>query len=78
MAPEGGELARSCAPATHNRVPRLHTQTRPEAYSLAVESVSSLSRAPRLTCFRCTYIHADGTVSDVYSSIRITYMHSGT
>lgn len=45
MAPEGGELARSCAPATHNRVPRLHTQTRPEAYSLAVESVNSLSRA---------------------------------
>lgn len=58
MAPEGGELARSCAPATHNRVLLLHTQTRPPKRTLSRRgAVSCLWRARARTCFRCTYVY---------------------
>lgn len=60
MAPEGGELARSCAPATHNRVLRLHTQTRPSRGARATANVLSL--------YVRTYvrIYTRGTVPPVY------------
>lgn len=71
MAPEGGEPARSCAPATHNRLPRLCVRTRGPERTLSRGINVARERAAKRAFAVCTYTRPGHRVTRV-----LAYVHT--